>query len=392
VSNATLLIARREITTRLQQKGYRIGFLVALAVVVIVCILPGVIGGGSSTTRYQVGLAVDAPTLPEILAKVTHATGDRVTVHHTSAAHARSEVRSGDWDAALLPGNRLVVQHADDDIVAIVRTALQADRTVERLLSAGLSTREIKAVLHAPPLRVMATASSGGQQRQAIAIIAIVALFTQLMMFTTWTAMGVVEEKSSRVVELVLSAVRPRQLLSGKLLGIGTVAAAQVLALGVAAVAVASVAGSISLPASAIWTLLVSFVGFLLGFTFFASLAAALGSTVSRQEDVSGVLTPVSLLIGVCYIFGFTAADSPGSTVARVISIAPPFSAISMPARIARGGVAPLDVVLAVVLLVAAAAGILAIAARIYRASILHSGTRVSLHRAWRGEAAADLA
>jgi ABC-2 type transport system permease protein len=94
----------------------------------------------------------------------------------------------------------------------------------------------------------------------------------------------------------------------------------------------------------------------------------------------------------VCYFVSFAVANNPGAGYARVLSILPPVSSIALPARIARGGVATLDIVLAVVLLVAATAGILAVAARIYRASVLHSGTRVSLRQAWRGEPAADLA
>jgi ABC-2 type transport system permease protein len=204
--------------------------------------------------------------------------------------------------------------------------------------------------------------------------------------------MGVVEEKASRVVELVLSSVRPMQLLAGKLLGIGALAAAQVLLLGGAAIAAAIASGTITIPASAIGTVAISFIAFVLAYAFFASLAAALGSTVSRQEEVSGVLAPVTMTLTVCYVAGFAVASNPDAGYARVLSILPPISSIAMPARIARGGVPAIDVVLAIVLLLAAAAGILAVAARIYRASILHSGTRVSLRRAWRGEPAADLA
>ena len=99
----------------------------------------------------------------------------------------------------------------------------------------------------------------------------------------------------------------------------------------------------------------------------------------------------MTITLTVCYGASLAAANSPGSTAARVLSIVPPISSLSMPARIANGGVPVLDIVVAVVLLVALAAGIVAVAARIYRASVLHSGTRVPLRRAWRGEAVGDL-
>jgi hypothetical protein len=146
----------------------------------------------------------------------------------------------------------------------------------------------------------------------------VIVLFSQLVTFCTWVAMGVVEEKSSRVVELVLSAVRPLQLLTGKLVGIGVLAAGQVLVLGVAGVVAALTAQTLTLPAAGIVTLLVAFVGFLLGFAFFGGLAAGLASTVSRQEEVSGILAPVSITLMVTYLAGFAAASSPDSGLATL--------------------------------------------------------------------------
>jgi ABC-2 type transport system permease protein len=204
-------------------------------------------------------------------------------------------------------------------------------------------------------------------------------------------ANGVVEEKASRVVELLLSAVRPVQLLTGKLLGIGTLAVAQVALVGVVAVGVARAVGTLTLSGSAYATVLVAFVGFVFGFALFAALCAALASTVSRQEELSGLLAPVNVIITLSYLASLAVAASPDTTVARVLSVVPPVSTLAMPARIARGGVAALDIVIAVSLLVAVTAGIVVVAGRIYRAAILHTGSRLPLRAAWRGEAVAEL-
>lgn len=389
--SAVALIARREISTRLQQRGYRIGVGVSLLVVVIACVLPAVFRSHDKTSSYTVGVIGSQPGLVQALDSVAAAQHIHISAESDTVARARAKVAAGSWSAAVLPGGVLVVQQASDGAVAVVQSAYRLAATLQHLEAAGLSPTQAGAALQVQPLQVSATKSESDTQRRALAIIAVVVLFSQLVTYCTWVAMGVVEEKSSRVVELVLSAVRPLQLLAGKLLGIGLLAAAQVLTIGIVGLVAASSAGTLSVPASAIATLVVSFVGFLLGYAFFAALAAGLASTVSRQEEVSGVLAPVTIGLTVCYVISFTSANGSGSGLSRVVSVVPPFSAIAMPARIARGSVPVLDVALAVVLLVAATIGVVLVAARVYRASILLTGTRVSLKQAWRGEAVGEL-
>ncbi len=380
------LIARREITSRLQQRGFRISFGVALLVVVIACVLPSFFGGGSGTPTYDVGVTTNSPGLSQALTAVGTAQHAHVRLHPGSATDARARVRDGTWDVAVLPGDRLLVHAATDESAVLVRTALQLAGTLERLRAAGLTRTQAEHALSGAPPRIETVSSSKSGQRRGIAVVAVVLLFSQLVTFVTWVATGVVEEKASRVVELLLACVRPSQLLAGKLVGIGLLAATQVLVIGIVALIAATSAGTVSVPASAIAVLIGSFVGFLLGFAFFAALGAAAASTVSRQEEVSGVLAPISLTLTVSYLAAFTVAANPGSTAAHVLSLVPPVSAMAMPARLAGGGVPVLDVALAVLLLIAAAVGVLGLAARIYRASILHSGTRVPLRRAWRGD------
>lgn len=386
------LIVRREIATRLQQRGFVIGFGITLLVVIAACVAPAFFGGDDSPTRYDVAIVrSESPRTQALSQALQKANSPSFTVHDTTAAEARDKVKQGDWDAAVLPGNQLLAEKSGDAVVGAVQRVWSQLSLVTNLRNAALTSDQITRALAVRPLSVSTTESSDDGQRQAIALITVIVLFGQLISFCTWVAMGVVEEKASRVVEVILSAVRPLQLLAGKLIGIGALAAGQVLAIGVVALVAASAAGTISIPASALVTVLISFGGFVLGYLFFAALAAALASTVSRQEEVSGVLTPVTLSLTLCYGASFVGANDPDSTLSRVLSILPPVSSIAMPGRIARGDVPVLDIVLAAVLLAVAAAAMLAVAARIYRASVLHSGTRVPLRTAWRGEAVADL-
>jgi ABC-2 type transport system permease protein len=392
MSRVVMLVARREVVSRLQQKGYRIGVLVTWVIIAVGVALPKLIGGSGPAT-YSIAVAgTHQAEVAQAVRTVAAAEHVSVTVHDTSAADARAKVRAGTWDAAVIDADELVVKDAAGRAAAIAQDAYRSWTVDTRLTAAGLSGQQVATALTVPPLRVTSTIAAQTTQRQALATITVVFLFAQLITFCTWVAMGVVEEKSSRVVELVLSALRPVQLLTGKLLGIGALAIAQVVLLGGTALAVSTAVGTLSVPANAYAAMAASFVGFVLGFAFFAALAAALASLVSRQEEVSGVLSPMTVLLMVSYLGSFGVSSSPDSAFARAFSLIPPLSSIAMPARLARGGVPVVDVVVAVILLVAAAAGIVVLAARIYRAAILHTGGRLTLRRAWRGEAVGDLA
>lgn len=385
------LVARREIVSRVQQRGYRIGFFVTIGIVIVACLLPGLLSGGSDgPERYDVGVATSATDDPTLTATLRASSDPKFTVRPIDADEARAAVDSGRLDAVVLPG-RLVAKDAGADVVAPLRAAVARSTLATTLRQAGASESETRRALNPPALALTTTEPAANTQRQVIGIATVVLLFAQLTTFCTWVATGVVEEKASRVVELVLATIRPLQLLAGKLLGIGLLAAGQTLAVGVAAVAAGSASGALSIPASAVTVLVAGFVGFVLGFALFAALAAALASTVSRQEEVSGILAPVTISLLVCYGASFAATSNPDSTLGRLASVIPPFSAIAMPGRIARGDVPVSQIVLAVALLVVVAAALLYVAARIYRASVLHSGSRVSLATAWRGEAVADL-
>jgi len=401
------LVARREVVSRLQQRGYRIGALVFIAVIAVVAILPKFIHS-SSGSSYDVGVvrtAAGASGVPSAdqVAQTLRATGggtgtdqgQDITVHVRmldSAAQARADVRDGSLDAAYVPGEAAAGQVLTSDPASkaalLMQSAVRALQVQDALGAAGLSPEQIAAALNPEPTALTDVGSSDASLRKGIATIANVVLFAQLLTFISWVGMGVVEEKTSRVVELVLSAIRPWQLLAGKLIGIGALAIGQLAVAGIVGLAVARASGSVELPTAAYWAVVISFVWFIFGFAFFASLAAAAASLVSRQEEVSGVLMPVSAVLMISYGLGFAAIGSTG-TLADVVSVVPPVSALTMPSRAAAGEVPWWQIGLSLGLLVVSAIAVLFVAGRIYRAAVLHAGSRVSLRAAWRGEAVA---
>lgn len=390
------LIAKREIDSRWAQKGFRWGTLVFLVVIAATALLPKFIGGGDGGTSYDVGIVTQGPASPEQAAlrkALGSVGGEGVSIDVTdiaSAGDGRDKVRDNDLDA-VVDGNRILARSGTDQVVGLVQAAVAATTFEAALREAGLSDAEIAGVLATPAPTVDAIEASDKDARRGIATVTVVLLFAQLIGYCSWVGLGVVEEKTSRVVELILATVRPWQLLLGKLLGIGVLAVGQLVAMGAVGLAVIKVSGSFELPDGAYSAIGVSFVWFVLGFAFFAAMSAALASLVSRQEEVSGVMLPVTATLMVSYFLAFAVTASSDGTLAQVLGIVPPVSSLAMPARVVGGDVPAWQIALSLVLLVLSAALVLAIAARVYRAAVLHSGSRVKLREAWRGEAAASL-
>lgn len=192
--------------------------------------------------------------------------------------------------------------------------------------------------------------------------------------------MGVVEEKGSRIVEILLTSIRPWQLLGGKIVGLGVLALVNLVAIIVAGLGAAAATGlAADLPPGMAGIVISALFWFILGYGFFAAMAAALGSLVSRQEDVSSVLTPMTMLMTATYLVAYYAAVDPSGPVARILSLVPPFSSMVMPVRMAGGAVAAWEIALAAVLMLLATAGTLALGSRIYQRAVLRTGARVKL-------------
>jgi ABC-2 type transport system permease protein len=235
----------------------------------------------------------------------------------------------------------------------------------------------------------VARASDGGpDEREAVAFVAVIVLYGQLLGYAIWVAMGVVEEKSTRVVELLLSAITPRRLLAGKVLGIGALGLGQLLLIGVAGLAMGSATGQLDLDGGTVSALAIVLLWFVLGYALYSCAFAVAGALVPRQEDVQAVTAPLTITILAAFFLSFTALDDPSSTLARVLSFVPPAAPMIMPVRLIAGDVALWELVASVALTTAAAVGLVALAARIYGAAVLRTGSRVSLKAIWRATAA----
>ena len=211
-----------------------------------------------------------------------------------------------------------------------------------------------------------------------------VGLFFTLSGYGSLVATGVVEEKQSRVVELLLATITPWQLMAGKVLGLGAVGLLQLVILSAVAAAGAGAAGLLVLPAAALGMFVMVLLWYLLGFFLYASLYAAVGSTVSRQEELQSVVAPMIFLLLIPFILTMNLLPSdPRNPITTVMSFIPFFSQTVMPARYALGVASMWEVVVAAVLAAATIVVVVRVAGRVYRNSVLRTGARVGLREAF---------
>jgi ABC-2 type transport system permease protein len=386
------LVTRREWNQRARTTAFRISTLVTAAIVVLLIMVPEIYGGGEPPTR-TVGVAgTSDPELPQALT----ITGDQLGLKLDTRTFAEptageSALRSGDVAVLVVDGERLVWASAvDRNLRAAVESAVAALDRRDAVAEYGLTADQARRLLGTTelPSTSLEPASEERTARADLGRIGVVLLFMAIAFYCGFVLMGVVEEKSSRVVEVLLSRLRPAELLAGKILGIGLVGLAQMAIVIVAALVAISMSDNTELPETTAGTLGWIAFWFVLGYGFYAVLYAAAGSLVSRQEETQSLSLPMTLILLVAYVVAFAATESPDSAAAVLGSLFPPTAPMVMIVRIAHGSVPVWQILASVVLTLAATYGLVRLAARIYAGGALRFGGRVALREAWRGAAA----
>jgi ABC-2 type transport system permease protein len=368
-----ILVARREIRERLHSRAFLWSTFLMLVLVGASTGLGRVINTDKS---YRV--AVVAPPPPGLAAALQRAAipfDAKVRLRtFASLSAGRDELVAKKVDALLaLRSDQIIFRsNVDSKLAAIADTAARALR--QHLPPAP----ELTAATVKPPDAKATTAAT------AVAYVGSLLLLTSLAVYGQWVLTGVVEEKNNRVVELILSAIRPRQLLAGKVIGIGLLGLAQLaLVAGLASALLA--AGVFDAPASLGASLALVVPWFALGFALYAVAYAAAGALASRQQDASSAGQPVTYTLLSAYFVGYIAlsADADG-TLAHVLTVFPLTAPLVLPARNALVGVAVWEQVLAAVLILAAIYALLRLAGRVYARGLLHTGPRLKARAAWR--------
>jgi ABC-2 type transport system permease protein len=379
------LVAGREISTRIRDKGFLIGSAVLIVLILGMLVFQVAINSGSDTMRIGVvGASADVTQALRMQGEPL-GTDVQITKYDDEGA-ARAAVEDGDVDAALLSPAaaqpELLVDQTGEQVESLVAGALQTLSVDQQLAASGVQ-------LQLPPQVDVVTLdpdADADTEAAVVALVGVVVLYSLLILFGQFVAQGVVEEKSSRVVELLLATMRPWQLLAGKILGLGLLGLAQMLVIAVIGIAGALTFDVVDLPGRLIGTVFTVVAWFVLGYAFYASVFAAAASLVSRQEDLGSVITPASLLLVVGFVISIQAAQDPTGTLATVTSFVPGLSPLVMPVRQAAGGAAWWEVVVAVVLMLVAIAAIVRVGGRIYSGALLRTGGKVKLREALAAE------
>lgn len=378
-TSAIWLVAQREITTRAKTKSFLITTALLMIVIIIGAIVAALLTGRDSHDR--VGLVGNSAAISSTLPAVGEQLGTPIDVVVVGdAATARERVASGDLAAAVVattPTNYVTISKdsLDPQLGGAIRSTIESVAMTESLAARGVDAKTLPKVTIAAEQTKPSKPEEG--QRIAIALIGTILLMVAIITGGSMVAVGVVEEKTSRVVEILLATIKPLHLLWGKIIGIGVIALAQVLILGATAVVAGKLSGLLTLPGIAAGVFAAVIVWFILGFLFFATLYAATGALVSRQEELNSTSTPLTMLaMAVMYsaTFGISALDS---TLIKTLSWIPPFSAALMPMRVATGDTNGLQITITLLTMVVACGATAWIAARIYERSILRTGSRV---------------
>jgi ABC-2 type transport system permease protein len=371
---AAYLVARREVRERLRSKAFRVSTAVTLLVIVAVVVLSSVVGGGGRTTYDVAVLGGDARSIADVAAAQARGLDARIDVHTVpDEAMARQQVRDGDVDAAIL-GGTLFAHDASSTITGIIQGANRVVQGEEALRTAGVPESQIDAVLDPAALPVRTVGSAEQSGAKAVAFIGVLLLYLAILTFGYALAGGVVEEKSSRVVEVVLATIRPRALLTGKVVGIGLVGAIQVGLVVLVGAGLALALGTVDLPDTTLGTALLVGLYFVLGYAFYAWAFAVVGSMVSRSEDVQSVSSPLMLLIVGGYLLSFTVVGNAGGTLATVCALVPPIAPMTVPAIAAQGQLSTGLLLGSIAILLVSTFVLSRLAARIYEGAVLRTG------------------
>lgn len=396
-TRTVLLVAEREIRQRLRSRLFVLSTLVIALLLTVAAALPlllGVLdvgdGPGAVPIEPDTTIVAVVGDLPRHDADVlAQALGPIETLSVADAEQAAARLESGDAAFGIVVGERILVRPRANVFAFDPPEATRAAEALAlaELLGGDTAADRVGALLDVTPLPV----ESLGQQdpadaagRLVVANIGVVFLFGVLIMYSSMIINGVIEEKGSRVVELLVEAVPVRHLMAGKVLGLGLVGLGQTLVLFAPPVAVLVLTAGDLLPPGIAPLAGLLVLWFVLGYGLYAVIAAGLGSLVSRPEEAQAVLTPANLLMIAGYFVGFAAINAPDAAFARVAAIVPFSAPYVMLVRQTLGSPTGWEVAASIVTTLVTIVGMTLLAARLYEGGILRVGARVGLRDAWR--------
>ena len=427
------LIIAREYKYRLSQRSFKISTVVILILIIIGSFVPTIIAYVSTVTNTQTKVVVvnNAGTIAGMndvtLSHYINATLNKATPGQSTSgkpAYAintaspdsigslQKQVKDGTIGVLLVlerPSNQDVTYtyytNADpirDSNIGNVQGLASQLSLLDKASRLGLTPDQTSKLFAQPAFAVVNVGQSQNNRPVSdivagyiLAYVGIILIFMSVYMYGVMVANGVAEEKGSRIMEILVNAATPFQLMSGKIIGIGAAGLTQMglfVIVGISALLVqnpikAALLGNnsdalnLNITGSSISLLLLLLVYFILGFLLYATLFAAMGALVKRQDEVQNAVQPITWLFMVGYIVSFFGIYSPDATWVKVISYIPFWTPTTMLMRIGVGSATWWEIAITIVLMIVAIFLCAVIAARIYRYGVLMYGQRPSMRQ-----------
>jgi len=286
-------------------------------------------------------------------------------------------------------------EHVSDfEKISSINKVMNTVIVEKRLKKAGLDPEEVSKYMKQVDFKTQKVTKKGVEEDTGgtfiYSYILVLILYMTLVFYGQIILRGVIEEKSSRVVEIMLSSLRPFQLMAGKILGIAAVGLTQYLIWAVFGVAISSYGSSLvtgffpeasgfKIPSIPPYVFIYFVVFFILGYFLFSTLYAAVGSTVNSEKEAQQLGTPLTMMLVIPILLMMFVIRAPESTLSLVLSLIPFFSPILMLLRISILLPPFIEILISIVLLVGTIVGMVWFAGKIYRVGLLMYGKRPSI-------------
>jgi ABC-2 type transport system permease protein len=378
------VVARREILTRGRSKAFRISSVMLMIGIVLGIAIPAALM--RNTGHYTVAVAEATAGMRHAITEQAAAAKLSVTIRPAAnRAAAAGLVESGKANAAIIGTREVIWKSSTHSALAQALTTAIAEEVIGvRAHDLGLTPAQLGSLLApAQPTVTRLHPQPGREPQEIIALFGIILLFIALQLYGSYVLTGVVEEKTSRVVEVLLARMRPADLLLGKVLGIGVLGIGQFAGLAVVAATTLMFTRPPNLPAGTVPLIASVVIWFILGYSFYSLLYGALGALASRTEDAQAAAAPVTAILALAYVGMFTTLANPQGWWVTAASLFPPTAPIYMPLRTALTDVPAWQIAASLAFMIIAILALVRIGGRIYRGAVLHTGGRLGLRQAW---------
>jgi ABC-2 type transport system permease protein len=386
----TWLVTRREINDRARAKSFWVASIVLLVGVAAGALIPALVQGGQSSSPIGiVGGPVSA--LTQTVREAGRASGTKVQVIVLpSVAVAKTELRAGKIDAVLVGDSQVLVKqqfNLGSPSGGTVAQALAQLGGLQKLFTllppadaARIAAHGIALPIHGlvpPPTRGLAARITG----LSVAIL----IYIIIIIYGIRITIGVCEEKGTRVVEVLLTTLRPVQLLVGKVLGMGLLTLGQIAAMVAVYLGIGYAAGSHVVTGTATGVVLVAGLWLVLGYAFYCTGFAAAGALITRQSDAYNAAFPLQLPLILAYVLTYTVIYAPNvNAFYHVLAFIPFTAPVAMPVLVAVGAAPAWQVAVSAAITIAGTVWMARLAGTIYSRAILRTGIRLKARQVLR--------